>query len=457
MTESTSALSASDESAFPEVRDALYDWASQAVASLSGTRPEDSFDPRRWKRDDDGVLRNDDRVVRVWSHFAVADLMRTSSWQTVESAFMQDDRLRVQLNALVGTPLGCTRFDTERAGHLVLPRPDEIEDFDAAFAWRYQQLDTFLSATEFERSVVWPLPGLQSDRFPMVLEQAVELDLMSDDELAAALDGGLIPLTFPGARILADEGTRTACMRHRYRVPKIIGGDLQSDEQHQELEHRLSGHAERLQETLALLFRDPVAVAGRVSREARNPLGGWTNYSPAVVTRRQLARSLELNGSKADEFLDVWVRLSRPNMNKALALALRRLSYQAARERLEDELVDILVAAEALYLSDAGYNELSFRLALRAAAFCEPDQLAMSRRDVFETMRSAYNVRSKIVHGDSPKGGDLMVGGAVVSLPEFVQAIEDILRQGLREAVARASDPADSWPPDWDGLTLPSA
>ncbi|MEU0093874.1 hypothetical protein [Kribbella sp. NPDC006257] len=456
MAEKSTADAANGDEAFPGLRAAFYDWASQAIASLSGTRPEDSIDPRRWKRGDDGIFRHGDHAVRVWGHDAVNQLMRTATWRAVESAFKQDDRLLCQLNALVGTPMGFTRFDSERAGRLVLPRPDEVEDFDAAFARRYQKLDDFLAATELEQSVVWPVPGLWSDLFPITLEQDLELDLMSDEELTAALEGGLVPLSFGRTQILTDEDTRSACMRHRYRVPKIVGGAMQSAEQHNELEHRLRVHAERLQNTLALLFPEPVAVAGRLSRETHNPLGGWTSYSPADVTRAQVSRSLCLDGTKTAELRDVWLRLSRPNLNKALALALRRLSYQAGRERLEDELVDVLVAAEALYLSDAGYNELSFRLALRAAAFCKPEQLGMGRRDVFETMRSAYNVRSKIVHGESPKSSDLVVCGSVVSLVEFVQAIEDIVRQGLREAVAWTADPARSWPPDWDGLTLPT-
>ena len=75
----------------------------------------------------------------------------------------------------------------------------------------------------------------------------------------------------------------------------------------------------------------------------------------------------------------------------------------------------------------------------------------MTRRNVFDLMKSAYSVRSKIVHGDEPKPKDLKVKGAQVPLAEFVQATEDVVRQGLREALNRAV----GWPPDWDGMTLP--
>jgi len=68
---------------------------------------------------------------------------------------------------------------------------------------------------------------------------------------------------------------------------------------------------------------------------------------------------------------------------------------------------------------------------------------------------SAYTVRSSIVHGDSPKPKDLKVQDVQVRLPEFVEAIERVVRQALHEALDRATSQESNWPPDWDGLTLP--
>ena len=64
--------------------------------------------------------------------------------------------------------------------------------------------------------------------------------------------------------------------------------------------------------------------------------------------------------------------------------------------------------------------------------------------------------RSKIVHGDAPKAADLKMKGTQAALTDFVQAIENIVRQALREAVERDADPTSTWPPDWDALTVPS-
>jgi hypothetical protein len=182
-------------------------------------------------------------------------------------------------------------------------------------------------------------------------------------------------------------------------------------------------------------------------------------YQPAPLAFAHRFRRLNLNAELAREMADTWRQLGQPGLlqrQKALALALRRLSYQAYRQRAEDEIVDILVAAEALYLSDLGREELGYRLALRASAFSDVHALDMSRREVFGLMKAAYSVRSIVVHGNEPKPRDMKVKGQPVSLPEFVQATEDVVRQGLRRALAEAASPKGNWPPDWDELTLPN-
>jgi hypothetical protein len=135
---------------------------------------------------------------------------------------------------------------------------------------------------------------------------------------------------------------------------------------------------------------------------------------------------------------------------------LRRLSYQAHRRRIEDEMVDIMVAAEALYLSGSETQQLGFRLALRASALGNPDELGMTRREVFDLMKVAYIIRSKIVHGDVPKRKDLKLKGAPVSLHDFFQATEGVVRQGLSGALSQATGSKGKWPPDWDAMTLPT-
>jgi hypothetical protein len=228
----------------------------------------------------------------------------------------------------------------------------------------------------------------------------------------------------------------------------------------QQREELLQNLAEVFEQVLVLLFANPPAISGRTITEA-----DWSLHTGAVLffavslTPSQRARQLHLGEQAARSLVETWRQLRQPALlqqQRALALALRRLSYQAGRVRIEDELVDLLVASEALYLSDAGFEELGFRLALRSALLSNPSSLDMTRRQVFDLMKSAYGVRSKIVHGELPKPKDVKVKGVQVPLADFVQTIEQVVRSGVREALRRAVDPQSVWPPDWDDLTLPN-
>jgi hypothetical protein len=441
---------------FPRLEQTMREWVREASARLSeGSEPDISPGQRRWQRDSDGVLRERERPVRVWRHAEVEALRQLSSWRSVEQALQEDDRLRAQLDQLVGTTQGSRTFDAELAAQIVLPLPDEVRDLEGAFERRYGGLDRFLAADEIEYVMIWPLPGLTSSEFPILLEQNIEVGIMSDEELTAVLNTGVLRLTFPGMPLLPPQEDQQACLRDRYRLPKVIGEIDVSPKQVLASEERLNGIRETMEQGLALLFADPVAISGRVSIHAEwAPLFGSVSFQEVPLTPVQRSRRMHLDRHASAQLVETWRLLRQPGLlqrQKALALALRRLGYQAHRQRVEDEMVDIMVAAEALYLSDLGPDELGFRLALRASALSDPQELGMTRRNVFDLMKSAYGVRSKIVHGDEPKPKDLKVKGAQVPLAEFVQATEEVVRQGLREALNRAA----GWPPDWDGMTLP--
>src|SRR5262249_20185017 len=109
--------------------------------------------------------------------------------------------------------------------------------------------------------------------------------------------------------------------------------------------------------------------------------------------------------------------------SRGLQMALRRLSYGRDRTRPEDQLVDLMIAAEALFLSDSSTDrgELSYRLALRAARFIEsPDY---PQREMFELFRQAYTARSAVVHGSSQTKMTLP-GKREVKLADFVAVME---------------------------------
>jgi hypothetical protein len=147
-------------------------------------------------------------------------------------------------------------------------------------------------------------------------------------------------------------------------------------------------------------------------------------------------------GGKSDkcelnDFLVFWTKLGNVHDASPLNIALRRFSYATERRRPEDQLIDLMIAAESLFLSDATSKErgeLRFRLALRAAFFVEVDGL--SQKDLFRFMRYVYDSRSAVVHGRPFDESALKLPGkGRVSLRDFMSFAEQVMRTALVRAV----------------------
>ncbi len=122
------------------------------------------------------------------------------------------------------------------------------------------------------------------------------------------------------------------------------------------------------------------------------------------------------------------------------------------RQQLDDRIVDLIIAAESLFLNDQGNRgEQRFRLALRAAKFVESPRY--DPRQVFALMREAYDIRSDLVHGGSIKKIKLP-DMPDAKLDDLVLASEEILRLGIRKALA---DPRVGRAGYWDDLLFDSS
>jgi hypothetical protein len=119
-----------------------------------------------------------------------------------------------------------------------------------------------------------------------------------------------------------------------------------------------------------------------------------------------------------------------------LAFPLRRYSSAWDRNSTLDVLVDLVIAAESLLLSEIDgitRGELKFRLALRAALFCESSN--WDRRAVFRIMNAAYDVRSGVVHGGKGTTEEKLPDGRRVPIHEFTTEVAELVRVGLVKAV----------------------
>jgi hypothetical protein len=162
-----------------------------------------------------------------------------------------------------------------------------------------------------------------------------------------------------------------------------------------------------------------------------------------------------LNSSEAAEFPTLWRELERSKDFRFIEVAIRRFGYAGERNRPDDRLVDLIIAAESLFLSDTAEagerGELRFRLALRFAYYV--DSLPLSRPVHFRHMR-AYDARSALVHGGEPDPKILSLPGqGRFSLETFVESVNQSLRLALIKAVSTPQY-GNKQLVDWDSLIL---
>jgi hypothetical protein len=145
-----------------------------------------------------------------------------------------------------------------------------------------------------------------------------------------------------------------------------------------------------------------------------------------------------LTCEEAEELPKFWEALQKARGAPFMDLAIRRFGYAAERHRLEDRFIDIMIAAEALFMTEEGKKRTSrdtrSRLSRRFAEFVEND--IASRRARRRHIEKAYDVRSDVVHSlpQDPERLKLPVEGRV-PFDRFVQVTEDQVRIALRKAI----------------------
>lgn len=135
-----------------------------------------------------------------------------------------------------------------------------------------------------------------------------------------------------------------------------------------------------------------------------NPLyliGGQQNWRvtrsasgfPSVASRQPSPSDTEL-------MQEWWKQLKSFGSQRRFSLALRQYSAPHDKARPEQQLLDLWIALETLFLPDGLQGELRYRAALRVAHYLGSGS---GRTAIFEAVRNSYDWRSFLVHGGNPE------------------------------------------------------
>ena len=159
-----------------------------------------------------------------------------------------------------------------------------------------------------------------------------------------------------------------------------------------------------------------------------------SSSNPSIPARARIRSELKIENSDIENFKVFWNCYKEiiPKLNNFLFLntAINRLNFAYDNTRVEDRLIDYMIAFEAMFLKGSEKQELTYRLALRTAVLLsEPSG---PREEIFKNMKIAYRLRSLVVHG---KIDTLQqeLESKHKSINEFIIIIEEYLRASIKK------------------------
>jgi hypothetical protein len=131
--------------------------------------------------------------------------------------------------------------------------------------------------------------------------------------------------------------------------------------------------------------------------------------------------TFKLKSEDVPLFRSIYEGLNR-QLSQAAEVAFRRFRLADRREHAADRLIDYWIALESLFAKSGETQELRFKFGLRIAHYVGSSREL--RLSWFDKMMDAYNVRSKVVHGE----------GTTKGIEQASVDAEGALREALKRA-----------------------
>lgn len=440
------------------VRDAVTR-LSEALTGLAATF-EDGI---RFERGADGHFRERKKRIRTLLPFLSDERLRSlPDYERCAECLKSDLVIGPHLDRLVGTSIAASRLEARTILmsliYAMLDGEGSLTFSCEKFWSKWQELADFFGADRIAWKTVAPLPNLVAPAFPLRLNDELVLDRLTDDEVTRCHQVGVIrPTSLEFPLIFAQ--TAVGIRKTKF-LPKLIRQGDEPREPPETLNEGDFGRRPLLRDDLTIgdvlsamrLFRHTQIRAAGLAKWTDSPwLAGGTEYR--VLGQWPYDGKFELSQGDVPQFLELWRLLEEGAA--CFSFSIHRFNLAFDRGLLADRIVDLVIAAEALFLGDLDERyrgELRFRFALRAAKFIE--HASYGEHEVFRVMRQAYDARSAIVHGGSPKETRLP-NDQSADLPTFIDVIEDLVRLGLRKALSMKKDGSKIRQAEyWDALVF---
>jgi hypothetical protein len=397
-------------------------------------------------------------AIYKYSELETAIFERSENWVKVERLAKKHKNLNRHCAEFVSSTSGSGRtYSLRELCKTMLPK---LRLVDEQSIYADTNLDvklrvrTFLEAINSEsidHTTVWPIQGLATVN-PVILDELTQFRELTEKEKLHCLNFEIIRPMMQ-QEILAERACWFGLCRTT-KDAKIFGS--QNSVNPELITKRFADLDQLLEDFLVSvpLTNNRVAFhAGGISAAPHFEHGNALSFG---TTGRSVGASNDirfmfidentiLTTETAEKLCEVWtfIRASKKgSFKKRVGNAARRLFYAETRTKHDDVLIDLMIAAESLYLND-DKNELSYRMSLNAALWADVDDA--DRRQIFDAFKSAYNLRSKVVHGSA---------ATLEKLAESTSIIKPILRDGIRKALVHLNISSNA--PDWESAIFAS-
>lgn len=382
------------------------------------------------------LARHHGRFVSRILGQVIGSLSDTPQRQRVTAAIRADHILNGLVDRMVGTPGVQRRVSLDAiADGVVFMYPASLPDCSfeqALFDKAYDDFERAYYATEVAINVVMPFYGMRMPEAPIEFTSDIKLRHLEESEC---------PWFVRDEYMVGP----VCVLAAKFRFPIPIPLDVWDRRERQV--DPIQAQMSDICKALATFKRGNCATLGTITT-SESPLLGHTSMShPKHAVRTPVFDDYEISPAEADEircFYEASVS-GAVVQSKAVQVAIRRFFDLVHRTNSQDKLVDLVIAAEAVFLSDQEHrSELRYRFALRAAVFLSAWDVSPEAK--FRLFRQAYDLRSSIVHG-----GALAKFEKKANLAKFTEEFEDAVRLALKRVITELASGHNPLK-DWDSL-----
>lgn len=369
---------------------------------------------------------------------------RLPQMKTFRTVLASHKELHDRVDTLIGFDFSASRRDLIQMliADLLTPLVEASYRyiFDrAAFDSVYERVEAGLLASTVRLLQVVPLLGFDMAVRPqVVLGNGLVIRTMTDVELSAAIQSGL-----------PDQATSSTLSRavsrfYQHAVIKetaypIRVGDVPGPVV---VPQPIEDDALRLQTALRLVCGGSVTTGRPFQMQHPDDFGANPGYSASLSWSQSpdLERpTLLLSPTQTASIRQMMAMLITPAVaaNRPLQMAIRRLVSAGSRGMPEDRLVDLTIAAEALFIHGAGHGVTQRKKAVIASGAAsllgdDPD-LGARGAEISRFFRGAYERRNHEVHADptQPATTRLLDGSLAVTLHALVEDLERVMRRAF--------------------------